>query len=153
MKVIFLDVDGVLNYTGSPTKLPHGYPFIEDDKILLLKRIIDATNAKVVLSSDWRYGWINPDHEWRNDYIALKRALNSFDIELMDKTPMLEETTHRGSEILHWLCDWTGEFITHFVILDDRTDMQPLKYALVQTSMDTGLTEDDVNRAIKILNT
>lgn len=149
MKVIFLDVDGVLNYTGSPTKLPHGYPFIEEDKILLLKQIIDMTGAKVVLSSDWRYGWIDPKHEWRNDYIALRDKLLEYGIELMDKTPM--GIGIRGEEIFRWFKSWKGEHIESFVILDDRTDLEPFNHRLVITSMDTGLTKNDVKDAIRML--
>lgn len=150
MKVIFLDIDGVLNYTGSPTKLPNGYSFAEDDKIQLLKMIIDATGAKVVLSSDWRYGWIDEKHEWRDDYIALRDKLLEYGIELMDKTPRLYGG-HRGTEILQWINDWKGEYITNFIILDDRTDMQPFSCVLIQTSPDTGLTTKDVSTAIQLL--
>ena len=47
IKILFLDVDGVLNKLGS---------FIELNKtlILRLKKIIHETQCKIVLSSDWR---------------------------------------------------------------------------------------------------
>ena len=49
MKVIFLDVDGVLNSLSCKEKID-GYLFVEDEKIALLKELIDHTGAKVVLS-------------------------------------------------------------------------------------------------------
>jgi hypothetical protein len=54
MKVIFLDVDGVLNCkkTANPRKLP----YVVDRRLLArFKRLLDRTGAKVVLSSTWRY--------------------------------------------------------------------------------------------------
>ena len=54
IKVIFLDIDGVLNC--STTKdLCEFYTGIEDKKVAILKQIVDATDAKIVLISTWRY--------------------------------------------------------------------------------------------------
>lgn len=47
MKVIFLDFDGVITTEKSRWCL-------DKDKMLLLKRIVDATGAKIVISSSWR---------------------------------------------------------------------------------------------------
>ena len=48
MKVLFLDVDGVLNRCG---KSAQG---LEEDKVALLKQIVAATGCRIVLSSTWR---------------------------------------------------------------------------------------------------
>lgn len=48
MKIIFLDIDGVLNYENSKSK-------VEEEKVKLLKEIVGRTDAEIVLSSDWRY--------------------------------------------------------------------------------------------------
>lgn len=60
MKVIFLDVDGVLNSDEYFDKIRNlnieGIECeIDIEKIRLLKKAIDETGAKVVLSSSWRY--------------------------------------------------------------------------------------------------
>jgi len=53
MKVIFLDIDGVLNCDKTPN--PRKFPYIVDKKLLVrLKKLLDRTGAKVVLSSTWR---------------------------------------------------------------------------------------------------
>jgi hypothetical protein len=53
MKVIFLDIDGVLNC--DKTRNPRKFPYVVDKKLLgRLSNLLDRTNAKVVLSSSWR---------------------------------------------------------------------------------------------------
>src|SRR5436305_6195221 len=53
MKVIFLDIDGVLNCSKTPN--PRDFPYIVDKKLLArFKKLMDRTGAKVVLSSSWR---------------------------------------------------------------------------------------------------
>jgi len=140
MKVIFLDVDGVLNHGKQIEK-------VEDDKIGLLNQIVKATNAEIVLSSDWRY-WLNTDDE---DVILLERKLSSVGIDIMSSTPITKHG-YRGAEIYQWINEWNGEQIEKFVILDDRDDMKPYMNRLVQTSFDLGLQEKHVKRVIQLLN-
>lgn len=60
MKIIFLDVDGVLNNSKWVKRMfdecVHVYAkdMLEDRAIRLLKQIIDATGASVVITSTWR---------------------------------------------------------------------------------------------------
>ena len=51
VRIIFLDIDGVLNYGGCPDRAPSHCMGIANEKLLLLKQIVDATNAKIVLVS------------------------------------------------------------------------------------------------------
>ena len=54
MKVIFLDIDGVLNCSKTPN--PKTLPYIVDRRLLRrLIRVVDQTSAKIVLPSTWRY--------------------------------------------------------------------------------------------------
>lgn len=55
MKVIFLDIDGVLNCVTSKSYCGM-YVGVDADKIRRLARIVEETGAKIVLSSDWRDG-------------------------------------------------------------------------------------------------
>jgi histidinol phosphatase-like enzyme len=53
MKVIFLDIDGVLNCDKTPN--PRNLPYIVDKKLLArLCELLQRTKAKVVLTSSWR---------------------------------------------------------------------------------------------------
>ena len=45
MKLIFLDVDGVLNYSGCKARSATGCLGIDDEKVKLLRQIIDQTGA------------------------------------------------------------------------------------------------------------
>lgn len=112
MKVIFLDVDGVLNsddYFNRIRKLDiHGIEReIDVEKVKILKKVIDETNAKVVLSSSWRY---------TRNAKKLKDLLANYEIYCMDSTPFMQNK--RGLEIKQWLLD--NEGIEDFVIVDDE---------------------------------
>lgn len=146
MKVIFLDVDGVLNDFFTEERTKSGWIFISEKYILRLKQIIEATGAKVVLSSDWRYGMDdeNPDE----DFIELRDKLLEYDIHIMDKTPVINNGRHRGTEIKKWLDDHEGE-VENYVIIDDRYDMSPCYDHLVRTG--DGMEDIDVTDAIAIL--
>ena len=53
MKVVFLDIDGVLNCTETPNS--RKFPYIVDAKLLRrFKRLLKQSKAKAVLSSSWR---------------------------------------------------------------------------------------------------
>ena len=155
MKIIFLDVDGVLNCRHTEESIA-GFVFVSEDKILLLKEIIDRTGAQVVLSSTWRWGWAykerNPNST-SNDVMlfeALQERLAEFGIELMDYTP---ELGMRSWEINDWLDKHQGEGIESYVVLDDRADeLYDHEEQLVETDLEYGLTQEDVEQAVNILN-
>lgn len=111
MKVIFLDVDGVLNsdeYIEKTQKLNiQGIEReVDPEKITLLKNAIIETGAKVVLSSSWR-------HTKNGKY--LKQLLGEYGI-FTDSTPFLNH--ERGKEIKQWLINHPDA--EDFIILDDE---------------------------------
>ena len=76
MKVIFLDVDGVL----TSEDYLNGVEFdLSEEKIKLLKKIVEQTNAKIVLSSSWK-------NKTRN-FPVLENLLNKNGLEIYDTTP------------------------------------------------------------------
>ena len=155
MKILFLDVDGVLNCVRCQIKTPSGYKFVEEQFLNRLKRIIVETGAKIVLSSTWRHGFYDLkrgdiDTVDAKDYILLVNKLSEFGIEIYSHTPELEEY-HRGSEIYAWLTN-AEETIESFVILDDDDDIYPMEGKLVRTFLDEGLQDEHVILAIEILN-
>lgn len=146
MKVIFLDIDGVLNsdLTKERTKQSASV-FVSDIYIRHLKEIIDVTGAVIVLSSDWRLD--RDDKRYNADFLQLKEKLLNFGIEIFDFTPNFNNA--RGGEIQSWI--ESHPEVGNFVILDDRTDVGPNEDKLVQTIPAFGLTHDLVQDAINIL--
>lgn len=161
MKIIFLDVDGILNCSFTKEKID-GYLFVMDSKIELLKEIVERTGAKIVLSSTWRYGWLYLEAETDNTpfrkrearmFIALRDKLREHGLELLDRTPV-SDNGNRGEEIDRWLEDWEGERITGICILDDLNgrELRPHANRLVRTSFTKGLLPKHVELAVKLLN-
>ncbi len=157
MKIIFLDIDGVLNNIRTRVTFEN-FVFVDDDKIVLLKDLVEKTNSKIVLSSSWRTGWRFKEKNPRcaNEDVrlfeALQRKLGEHNLELMSYT---DHCWHRGKEIDAWLKAWQGEKIEAFVILDDmpKEDFAPNTSHLVQTDISKGLTPQNVKQAIELLNT
>lgn len=151
MKVIFLDIDGVVN-CNSTEETFNGFIFVEDRKVEMIKQIVDATGAKIVLSSTWRDGWNNDDtcHPLYPEFDALRTKFKEFGMEFISKTPW-DKNGYRGNEIDAWLKNWSGEPVEKFVILDDDCDMKPHGARLIQTSWLKGIEDKHVKRAIKML--
>ena len=158
MKIIFLDVDGVLNNTSTQETFEEYY-FVEDEKIELLRQLVVRTGAKIVLSSTWREGWYakerisNPSPSYLSAirlFEALKQKLSEYGLELLSYT---EDFGTRGEEIDLWLKNWNGEPIESFVILDDMypEELQLHQEKLVQTVESFGLTQEDVEKAVTML--
>lgn len=158
MKIIFLDIDGVLNYNGYKTLTSSGSLFVNDNKIKILKEIIERTGAKVVLSSTWRFGWRQLEQglsdSWAiRDFIELRDKLLEYDIELYDKTPMFDRfMRRREEEIAAWLDKHKD--VDGYVIIDDLKGkwLRPCSDHLLQTSPNYGLRQKHIQIAEKILN-
>lgn len=146
IKVIFLDIDGVLNNKKTTRTTANGCTFVEGKHLSRLKYIINATGAKIVLTSEWRRD--RTDLEHNGDYLELKEELRRYGIYVYGCTPVLP-SDHRGSEIAQWLREHNS--VSDFVILDDRGDMDPYMDRLVRTATDSGLGIKEAGRAIEIL--
>ena len=145
---IFLDVDGVLNNIFTNTRTRSGYIFVEDFLIKHLKHIIEVTDAKVVLSSTWRWGYWASGSD-RQDYLELIDKLASFNIKIFDITPAFSDND-REQEIIWWLEHKSNG--DNFVILDDVDYFVDLHDHFVKTDPELGLTAKEVEKAIEILN-
>lgn len=84
IKVIFLDVDGVLNSDRTARRTQSGYTFVDNRQMKNLKHIINMTGAKVVLSSDWRYD--RDDPRYNGDYHTCKTKVE----RLLELFPFLD---------------------------------------------------------------
>ena len=150
MKIIFLDFDGVLNSTKYLSACDCCDVAIDPAKMLLLKRLVEATDAKIVLSTSWREHWAKNPMHCDSTGVRISRLFSTYGLQIFDKTPQLHES--RETEIKSWL-DMHPE-VKHFVVLDDRLlSADYLQGHFVKTSdYFGGLDETDVQRAIDILN-
>ena len=146
MKVLFLDVDGVLN--NELLLENHGWEAIGETKLDLLKDIIDATNAKIVLSSTWRI-----DGGTKKVLVA---KLATRGLELLDQTIVLHRTklslpVQRSDEICEWLSRHSE--VEKFAVLDDNTDAgYGIESHFFKTQFEEGLTRTITNQVIMHLN-
>lgn len=149
MKVIFLDIDGVLNCQSS-TSSCGVFVGIDNDKVKRLREIVDATEAKIVLSSSWRMGWSPRNVDCDDEGRYLNRKLRREGLHILDKTG---KSPRRPMEVYDWL---QGKQIESFVILDDEDwNWGHLSKYFVKTEFyddNGGLQAEHVAKAIEILN-
>lgn len=154
MKVIFLDVDGVLNSKETLSNKNMYEAQINSKLLNNLKYIIDKTKAKVVLSSTWRYYFHNHPVDNFNRKL-LEDRLASIGVKIFDITSVYhKDCKNRADEIRFWLKN-TEEEIENFIIIDDNDDGGELSQfgeKFIHTSFDFGLTKEDADKAIKILS-
>ena len=162
MKVIFLDIDGVLNAEddfGDNKPNPHFsyHRGISDEKLNRLKQIVDKTSAKLVLVSSWKVGYEKYLKDQENEIgVYLFNRLKSVGLEIYDTTIKYDtdKGNSRGVEIALYLID--HKEITNYIVLDDdeRIDYEKFNVLphLIKTSPLTGLTEEIQDKAIKELN-
>lgn len=159
MKIIFLDIDGVLvndfnhnnriilHYQEEGVEHRVNYARLDPKCVGWLNKITAETGAKLCLSSTWRIGPLS-------EFELTKRYLKSegVEAEFVGRTPSAHECGSwgiRGIEIQDWL---DRNPTDKFVIIDDSSDMEHLTPRLTRTQPDVGLTETEAKIAIEMLN-
>ena len=150
MRVIFLDFDGVLNSSKYLLHCEADGAAIDPSRMVLLKQIVDAANAKIVLSTSWREHWSNDLTDCNSTGVLINSIFSKYGLQIFDKTPELHE--RREIEIKSWL-DAHPE-VENYVVFDDRLlSADYLNGHFIKTSnYFDGLDETDVQKAIEILN-
>lgn len=158
MRIIFLDIDGVLNSTktretntrnygrASLANLPDHHHFD------ILNAIIRITDAKVVLSSSWK------DLNLLT-VLDMLFTVQGFQGELIGTTAMPSKLTRSGrpwsveEEILHYLkeCITKSIVIGGYVILDDVV-INDFILKPHQVLIEDGLRDKHIAPAVDILN-
>lgn len=160
-KIIFLDIDGVLNVIGQGHD-EYGQIFhkhLEDN----LRWIIEETGAKIVISSTWRMSGLKVMQEmWKKRNLPgevigitpdLAEAKTYFSLEYYD-------AVERGHEIQKYIDD---NNIKYYCIIDDDNDMlesQRNNFVRTANNIDHsdcvdigyGLTRKCAEQVIEILN-
>ena len=147
MKVLFLDVDGVITHQHYKNKEREG---LDPEKIKLIARIVKDTGAFVVLSSSWRLSYDQKTEKKDWDYILLEKCLGDEGISIYDITTRIPFSSSfdwrrtRPLEILDWIVEHK---VNSFAILDDD-DWDFARYGLdkhwVHTSAEDGISIKDV---------
>jgi hypothetical protein len=152
-KIIFLDIDGVLNCASTTNRIGI-HLFVDGKKVDLLKTILDATDAKIVLSSSWRYGaFTTATAEEQLFLVELLRVFREHGLELWHSVtpPSADGCLHRGKEILKWL--ETNPGVEKWVVIDDvAEDLDGVMDHAVITTWENGLTKALAKRIINMLN-
>lgn len=161
-KILFLDVDGVINpliniRIKKLNRLPTSSYYIQlpGDKLYMLRKIIDRTGAKIVLSSSWRIGFNRATMEPSPSVVNLANQLSRYGMSIYGYTPLHPER-HRGTEISMWLNTYKDRngYIPNYIVIDDElSDIIDMHRGhCVKTMSLIGLQEEQVNIAISLLN-
>ena len=135
-KILFLDIDGVVNSRNTTDFRNNLYP-VDSYMAFMVGKIQLDTGCQVVLSSSWRS---HPD-----GIAAVEKQI----VKIIDKTPYLNGH-FRGAEVNRWLVEH-GQDVERYAILDDDSDFWPWQ-PLFKTEFQTGLNEKIAERVTKYLN-
>lgn len=170
MKVVFLDIDGVINTVGAELGFnlcygiePNGEniplrkrlsELFDPACLYYLRQIVEDTGCKIVVSSTWRHGETTESmKEWFTCPV-IREAI-------IDKTPSFGSLSYpelkdrrgrvqRGEEIKWWV-DQHPE-VTRYAVLDDDSDMDAVYNNFFKTCTYDGLKRDVAYKVITHLN-
>lgn len=160
MKILFLDIDGVLNCMCPAPLRDDDWIDLDEwrygfnpDLVARLRHVIANTDCKIVISSSWRhhtdYAPYQPGRNWR-EVLAEKLRRNQADL-IIGETPS-DPKGQRGREIAEWLK--SHEVESYCVVDDEVVDILPYidNSRVVKTDMTVGLTSEDAQRIMEVLN-
>jgi hypothetical protein len=157
MRILFLDIDGVLNSDQwDQTERPTNNDFLEDQfdpkAVDLLNDLVEAIDAQIVLTSSWRLNFEKAEMNELFSKVGIHRDIISF-------TPNLnagQSYLTRGNEILKWCIDNENRTQSKannyldYLILDDNADFLLCQANnFFQTDASLGLTPKIVKEIIK----
>lgn len=145
-KVVFLDIDGVLNNWAHLGAIEHGTRGIWTNHfdpacVARLNQITRRTGAKIVLSSSWRMAHRPPEMR------AILRAVG-VEAEVVAFTPAQKFSDTRYGEVARWLME--ADYHGLYAILDDSVRDYEGDF-VVHTTMNEGLTDEHVEMACRFL--
>lgn len=154
IKVIFLDIDGVLNdhYWNDESMCGQ----IDPDKVQRLNTILRETGAFICLSSAWRYIL----HRGEANLMGMEWLLRSHGVKAGrligvtrpdTKQQKTYEWPERGEQITDFITEF-GPFASYIAVDDLDIGITEAGHRLVQTDSTIGLTEADAWKAIRLLN-
>lgn len=165
-KIIFLDIDGVLNTerhhkycneNGLDNSDEYGYVF-DPVAVKNLERIVNETGADIVISSSWKYSGLSTLLDMWSDRTLPGRVIDitpdteSDEFLFHADLENMEFLSCRGYEIKEWLLAH-GKTVSKYAILDDEQEMLPEQQShFVLTNPSVGITDENAVQAVMILN-
>lgn len=148
MKILFLDIDGVLN--GHEWKPLSQSNTIRRSCIYQLNRVIRETDCKIVLSSSWRY-MIHGGAMTKTGFEYLLKSHGAIGARIEDTTCRDCDIQIRGDQVAAWLRTHPVE---SFACVDDDWYGGPtfVRRRMVQTDGGRGLKGDDADKLIRLLS-
>ena len=167
-KIIFLDFDGVLNteyyqellqFQIKPWQDEHG-AYFDPNAVKQLERIIDATDADIVVESSWKYLGLDAMKElWKvrnlpGRIIDITPSTTSDEYLLnVDLDDFSNKMHHcKGLEISSWLSEKRLSNTRYVIIDDEYVVLESQLSYFILTNPYEGITEEQANKAISILN-
>lgn len=163
IRLIFLDIDGVLNSHEWDDAVVCGQ--IHRDKVARLNRVLSETDSKIVLSSAWRYIVYRGEStmmgmEWllRSHGILADRLIG------VTREDSIVQPPNRKGDLSKWITpNERGQQITDYlktisncrkyVVIDDMDlGISECGHPFVKTDGSIGLTDADAELAIKLLS-
>lgn len=137
MRILFLDIDGVLNSSTFFQKMidegkHHTNETLDPEAVRILNTIVSKTGCKIVISSSWRL--CNTQQEITDT--LWRFGLRGFKNDIIGMTPDISLFDRRG-EIMAWIHDHPEA--TSYCALDDI----PIKLPFwVEVNPKTGLNDE-----------
>lgn len=166
MKIVFLDFDGVINNWRTPGQefinklgVTRRHIGLDPALVTMVDYICEQTGAVVVIHSAWREAY---NH---NQLVSFLRDAGMTS-QILDTVPIYSQSKHRspfadprvamrGPDIRQYLEDNSEKMgVESYVILDDlgEEEFHSLdRNNFVQTDAWKGISEDDMRKAISIL--
>ncbi len=146
-KIIFLDIDGVLNIMSETYRSHyHGTHVIERHLMVRLEQLVKRTGAKIVISSSW---------ELRSVHHVLKRMRFKYLKNIIGATPRNKDL--RGDQIKDWIVQ--NDYVGTYVVLEDEIDdvcgdkcKTIPKRLVIEVDIHEGISNKNTLDAIEILN-
>lgn len=168
MKVLFLDLDGVLNSfdnlhaltyqnimdINNPSNDKYGHLF-DERCVRWLDWIVKKTDCKIVISSTWRMSGLKVMKSmWEERNLAgevIGVTTTNVKQETLSKYSNGHRYDERGYEIQEWLDEHPE--VTNYCIVDDNDDMLAEQFLyFVKTNENNGITHNDAKTIVTILN-
>ena len=149
MKIIFLNIDGVLSNDNHTYH--YGNNYIDDNLLNLFAAVVKSTSSEVVLSSIWKNS--------TNKVSSLISKLSKYNIKILEIiSPLGQNWINPSEEIKKWLQNHPQ--VTKYVIIDNSLELfDSFKENLFATDPELGITEvlaldiiDHMNYAYQTIN-